>query len=197
MKNPKVTGVVLAGGKSSRMGTDKGLLVVDGKRIVERAIEAMKAEVDDIIIISNGNNYDYLGYKVYEDIEKNCGPMGGIFTALSYSATDRNFVVSCDMPFLSRELVGFIIENSEDCEIAIPQNGDKLEPLCAVYNKSCLEQFEVLLERKELKLQASLQYFKVKLIPIPENIFGKDCFENVNTVIEYETLNLKKYGHID
>lgn len=197
MKKDKVTGVVLAGGKNSRMGADKGLLIVNGKRIVERAIEAMKAAVDEIIIISNGNNYDYLGYKVYNDIVKNCGPMGGIFTALTYSKTDKNFVVSCDMPFINKELVGFIVENSDGCEIAIPQHGEKLEPLCAVYDKSCKKGFEVLLQRKELKLQDALRHFKVKQIPVPENISAGKCFENINTPAEYETLKLKKDGYAD
>lgn len=195
MKNFEVTGVVLAGGKNSRMGLDKGLLVVQGKKIIERTIEAMKAEVDEIIIISNGNNYEYLGYKVYKDIVKNCGPMGGIFTALSYSKTEKNFVVSCDMPFLSKELVSFIIENSDDFEISIPQHGEKLEPLCAVYNKSCRERFEVFLQRKELKLHDALRHFKVKQISVPETISARNCFENINTPTEYETLKLTKDGY--
>ncbi|MGB3345597.1 MAG: molybdenum cofactor guanylyltransferase [Aequorivita sp.] len=195
MKKSKVTGVILAGGKNSRMGTDKGLLLVDGKRIVERAIEAMRAEVDDIIIISNGSNYDNLGYKVYRDIIENCGPMGGILTALSCSSTDKNFVVSCDMPFLSKELVGFIIENSDDCEIAIPKHGEKLEPLCAVYDKSCRKGFEELLQRKELKLLDALLHFRVKQIPVPENFSDGNCFHNINTLTEYETLKLKKNEH--
>lgn len=194
MKKSKVTGVILAGGKNSRMGADKGLLMVNGKRIVERAIEAMKAEVDEIFIISNGNNYDYLGYKVYSDIIKDSGPMGGIFTALSYTETDKNFVVSCDMPFISKELVGFIVENSEGCEIAIPKHGEKLEPLCAVYDRSCRDGFEALLQRKELKLLDALRYFKVKHIPILEGFSIENCFENINTPTEYETLKMKKDG---
>lgn len=190
-----MTGVILAGGKNSRMGADKGLLLVNGEKIVERAIEAMKAAVDEIMIISNGNNYDYLGYKVYTDIIKDCGPMSGIYTALTYSKTEKNFVVSCDLPFLNRELVGFIVENSDSCEIAIPKHGEKLEPLCAVYDKSCREGFEVLLQRKELKLQNALRHFKVKQIPVPENISAGSCFENINTPAEYELLKLKKDGY--
>ena len=195
MNRPKVTGVILAGGKNSRMGTDKGLLRVQGKRIVERIIEAMESAVDEIIIISNGNNYDYLGYKVYRDLVKDCGPMGGIFTALSCSSNPKNFVVSCDMPFVNKELVNFIIENSDDCQIAIPLNGKMLEPLCAVYDTSCVEQFEVLLKHKEWKMQDSLAHFNVKQIPIPENTFTANCFENINTPAEYETLKLEKDGY--
>lgn len=174
------------------MGTDKGLLMVNGKRIVERIIEAIKPVVDEIIIISNGNNYNYLGYKVYSDLVKDCGPMGGIYTALSYSDHPKNFVVSCDMPFLSEGLVHFMIENFKDCEIAIPHHGEMLEPLCAVYHKSCKEQFGALLKSKEWKLQDALKHFKVKQIPIPENIFTKRCFDNINTPTEYEAIKLKR-----
>lgn len=197
MNRQGITGVILAGGKNSRMGTDKGLLKVEGKRIVERIIMALESEVDEIIIISNGNNYDYLGYKIYDDLIKDCGPMGGIYTALSHSSAPKSFVVSCDMPFVSKELVNFIIENSDDCEIAIPLNGKMLEPLCAVYDTSCKEQFEVLLKRKEWKMQDSLDHFKVKRIQIPENIFAENCFENINTPAEYETLKLEKDGYSD
>ena len=192
MNLPMVTGVILAGGKNSRMGTDKGLLMVQGERIVERIIKAIKPAVDEIIIISNGTNYDYLGYKIYSDLIKDSGPMGGIYTALSLSDTKKNFVVSCDMPFISMELVNFIIKNAADCQIAIPKHDDRLEPICAVYDKSCVEQFSVLLKAKDLKLHDSLSYFKVKQIHVPENIFDATCFENINTPAEYETLKLKK-----
>lgn len=192
MNRHQITGVILAGGKNSRMGTDKGLLAVNGQRIVERMIGVMKSLVDEIIIISNSTNYDYLGYKIYPDLIKDCGPMGGIYTALSCSDTPKNFVVSCDMPFVSPELVRFIIENSNDCEIAIPQHGGMLEPLCAVYDKSCKEQFGVLLQSKELRMQDALRHFKVKQIPIPGNVFAENCFENINTPAEYDALKLKK-----
>ena len=127
--NNKITGVILAGGENSRMGTDKGLLPVDGENIVERIIAAMKSSVQEIIIITNGNNYDYLGYKVYNDLIKNCGPMGGIYTGLSFSKTDKNFVVSCDMPFVSKELVQFMVEGASNCQIAIPLHNGKVNIL--------------------------------------------------------------------
>ena len=73
--NKKLTGFILAGGKSSRMGTDKGLLPVDGEAMVQKIALAMNPVVDKIIIISNGNNYNYLGHKVYEDLIKDCGPL--------------------------------------------------------------------------------------------------------------------------
>ncbi len=195
MTGKKVTGVILAGGKNSRMGADKGLLVVNGKPIVERIVLALKNQVDDILIISNGNNYDYLGYKVYSDLIADCGPMGGIFTALSYSVTDWNLVVACDMPLVNPKLFALIIKNSVGCDIAIPKYGEKLQPLCALYHRSCRGNFERLLRHNELKLLDALPHFRVKKIPVPQIGFGKNCFGNINTPTEYETLKLKKNGH--
>ena len=184
----EITGVILAGGKNSRMGTDKGLLQVDGKIIVERIVEALKPVVDDLLIITNGKNYDYLGYKTYNDLVKDCGPMGGIFTALLHSNTEKNFVVSCDMPFLSTELIQFIADNATGCEIAVPRHGEMLEPLCAVYTKKCCNKFETLLKNKNRKLHDALKQFNVKEVQIPENIFSTDCFANINTPNEYEKI---------
>lgn len=174
------------------MGTDKGLLPVDGKNIVERAIDAMKPFVQEIIIITNGNKYDYLGYKIYNDVIKKCGPMGGIYTALSYSKTKKNFMVSCDMPFISKELVQFMIKNAIDCEIAIPLHNGKLEPLCSVYDKYCTSKLEELLKENKWKLLDMLKHFKTRQISIPENIIEGDCFANINTPAEYESVKWNK-----
>ena len=100
-----ITGVILAGGKSSRMGTDKGVLELNGKKIIEHIIYSIKPVVDEIIIISNSNNYDYLGFKVYSDIIKERGPLAGIHTALTHTTTERNLIVSCDIPFINSELL--------------------------------------------------------------------------------------------
>lgn len=187
-----ITGVILAGGKNSRMGTDKGLLVVDGKRIVERIAEVLKPFVDEIIIITNGNNYDYLGYSTFKDIIKDCGPMGGIHTALTFSKTSKNFIVSCDMPFITNDLVQYIIENVGESEISVPLHQEQLEPLCAVYDKKCILKLEDLLKNKEWKLQDALKHFIVKQILIPETILKHNCFANINTPLEYEKLKSSK-----
>ncbi len=190
-----ITGIILAGGKNSRMGTDKGLLLIDGKRMVERIASVLKPLVDEIIIITNGHNYDYLGYHTYKDLFRDCGPMGGIYTALQVSKTERNFIVSCDMPFLTEELVQFIIKNSVDTEIALPLHHEKLEPLCAVYDKCCLLKLEELLKSKEWGLQAALKHFTVKQISIPDTLLKENYFTNINTPAEYENQKLNKHEY--
>lgn len=189
MNKEKITGVILAGGKNSRMGTAKGLLVVGGKTIIERIIEVMKPIVDEIMIIANENNYDYLGYKVYSDIIKDCGPMGGIHTALSFSKTKKNLIVSCDMPFLTSDTLKFIVENSNDCEIAIPEHNGKTEPLCAVYTNFCRNIFSQFLGRYEWKLKDTLKHFNVKRICFQNGFESGKVFANINTKEEYQNLN--------
>ncbi len=184
--NTSITGAILAGGKSSRMGTDKGLLLINEKNMVERIAELLKPFVSELIIISNGHNYDYLGYKIYHDLIKDCGPMGGMYTALAKSKTEKNFIISCDMPFVSPEIIESIIKNSDNCQVAIPLHAEGVEPLCGVYDKSCISKFEELLENKKWKLKDALKHFALKQIPMKETIFVSHCFTNINTPAEYE-----------
>jgi molybdopterin-guanine dinucleotide biosynthesis protein A len=191
MNIEKITGVILAGGKNSRMGSDKGLLDVGGKKIIERIIEELKQAVEEIIIISNGDKYDYLGYKIYSDIIKDCGPMGGIHTALTYSITERNLIISCDMPFVSKNILKAIIEYSDKCEIAIPEHDNgTMEPLCAIYSKSCIGKFEKLLKKGEFKLKNSLKYFIVNKINFTQKKLSGNEFLNINTPEEYQTIHV-------
>lgn len=179
------TGVILAGGKNSRMGRDKGLLQVGGKSIIERQIEVLEPLVKDLIIIHNGENYTQLQYPIYRDIIPDTGPMGGIYTALTVSQTPKNLILSCDMPLISTELVQLILDKAEDCDIAIPRHDDKLEPLCAIYDQSCVNKFKELLDQKALKLMDALKFFRVKEISIPHEILETNPFTNVNTPEDY------------
>jgi len=189
MNAEKITGVILAGGKNSRMGTDKGLLVVRGKKIIDRILDTLKPNVNDIIIISNGNNYSNLGYKVYADIIKDCGPLGGIHTALTFSRTKKNLVISCDMPFLNEKILKFIIADSDDCDVALPVHDNRTEPLCAVYDSICTDKFSELLSKNQLKMQDALKEFKVKKININKTDFDSNCFTNINTKEELVKIN--------
>jgi molybdenum cofactor guanylyltransferase len=190
-----ITGIILAGGKNSRMGSDKGLLQVGGKSIIERQIGVLQPLVKNIIIIHNEDNYAHLGYQIYKDIIPDSGPMGGIYTALMVSQTAKIFVLSCDMPFISPELIKLIIENAEHCEIAIPRHGEKLEPLCAVYDQSCLETFKELLDQKTLKMMDALKFFKVKELTVPQEILETQPFTNINTPEDYLKITLPHSSH--
>ena len=195
MIGQKITGVILAGGKNSRMGTDKGLLEVEGRRIIDRIISSLQPEVDQIIIISNGDNYEYLGYEVYSDIVKDCGPMGGIYTALSMSPSEKNIILSCDMPFITKEAIQYILEDSDDCDIVIPECYGNFEPLCAMYAKTCRNTFHQLLARGEWKLKDALKYFQIKKVECNDLLNADIVFSNINTRKEYQNITENIYEH--
>lgn len=196
MNHSEITGVILAGGKNSRMGSDKGMLEVEGKKIVERIVEVVRPFVQEVIIISNGTNYDNFGYAVYKDIIKDAGPMGGIHTALQNSKTDKILVVSCDMPFISKEVILPLITMANAAEVILPEHGDgHTEPLCAVYSKSCFIKFAELLSSGEWKMKNAMKHFDVRKIAFPENESTRHNFLNINTPSEYLSVTQMKHEH--
>lgn len=185
-KKLKITCAILAGGKSSRMGTEKGLIEIDGLRMIEKVINAVKPIAHEIIIIANNNNYDYLGYKVYSDLIKESGPIAGIYTALNYSETEKNLIISCDIPFINTQLLSYILENSGGCEIAVPVHEGRTEPLCAIYTKASAAKFKDLILQKTLKMHNVLNHFLTKQIFISERqaFYNSNLFTNINTPTE-------------
>lgn len=186
----KITAILLAGGKSSRMGTDKGIVEVNGVKMIESIILAVKPVVNEIIIIANNDHYDYLGYSVYNDLIKESGPLAGIYTGLFYSNTETNLVISCDVPFVNEGLLSYIVDNAGQCEVAVPVHNGKTEPLCAVYSKKCLDSFKNLITNKELKMHNVLNYFLTKQIFISEKLsfYNSKLFTNVNSLNELSKL---------
>lgn len=186
MKKKNITAVLLAGGKSSRMGTDKGILEINGIKMIESIILAVKPIVDEIIIIANNDHYDYLGYAVHKDLIKEAGPLAGIYTGLSYSNTEKNLVISCDIPFVNSGLLSYIIDNAGNCEVAVPVHNGVTEPLCAIYSKKCVNTFKKLILDNELKMHNVLNYFLTKQIFISTNqsFYNSKLFTNINTLDE-------------
>lgn len=181
MKN--VTGIILAGGKSSRMGSDKGMLDLSGKKFIEHIITAIKPKVDQVIIIANNDNYNAYGYPVYKDLITERGPIGGIYTGLTYSTTEKNIVVSCDIPFITSSLVQHIIEHSAGADIAVPIYKGNIEPLCSVYNKSITEEIGKLINKGELKMLKVIQHLMTREVVINETLkfYTDDLLLNINT----------------
>jgi len=178
---------ILAGGKSSRMGTDKGLMLLNHKLMVEHVIDALKPVVNEIFIVSNNPEYETLGFTVICDLIKDIGPAGGIFTALSHTNSEKIFIVSCDMPFINSDTIKFIFNNSSQHEITIPVNNQTIEPLLGVYSKSCLFKWGKLIENGVNKLQNLVEYFTIRKIRFEQDEFLDTIhFMNVNTKNDFE-----------
>ncbi len=179
-----VTGIILAGGKSSRMGAEKGLQKLCGKPLINYAIEALSGLCNTIIISSSSEDYHSLGYKVVADVIPGIGPMGGIYSALKHSETEENLVLSCDLPFVSTKLMSFILENSEGYKVAVPWLGYKhYEPLCGFYNLSILEQISTFIENNNYKLPDLFDEISINKLIVNNKLgfYNDRLFLNVNS----------------
>lgn len=186
----KITGFILAGGKSQRMGTDKGLLLLNGKPFVSHICEAVKPIVgENVVIVCSNADYDFLGYTRIEDIVPEKGPVGGIYTALQQSKTKLNFILSVDAPLVSTELLFWMLENREDSYgMTQVQLEDKAYPLIAIYDQSLATIFEENLKKNQLRLRQLIKELKYQTLLIPKK-WG-DQVQNINTPEEYKKIQL-------
>lgn len=189
MSKQKITGIILAGGKSRRMGAEKGLLRLSGKFMIEYSINILNQVCDKIIISENSNAYDFLGYPVVADIFPNSGPMGGIYSAMKHSDTELNLVLSCDMPFITKEMLCFLIDNISNHEVAVPWYGDqKFEPMCAVYHQKVIPVFEKFIQSNNFKIPDAFKQVKTNKIQMSDDleVYNPQLFENINSKIELQ-----------
>ena len=166
-KNPRLTAIILAGGKSSRIGSDqdKSILKLNGKRLIDIVISKLKHIVGDNIIIV-GPPEKYPSYKqVVPDLFNQRGLLVGLYSGLKASASRYNLVVGCDMPFLELELLQYMRDKIDSNDIIIPRYAKSyVEPLCAIYSKACLEIMKRNIEAGILSIRRIFPYLKVKYI---------------------------------
>lgn len=184
------TAYILAGGKSQRMGTDKGLLPLGGKPFVSHIYEAVKPIVgENIVIVSSNADYDFLGYTRIEDIVQDKGPVGGIYTALQHSKTKLNFILSVDAPLVSTELLLWILENQDGSyQMTQVQLQDKAYPLIGIYDRSLVSIFDENTKKDRLRLRQVIKEIKHQTLLIPEK--WSDQVQNINTPEEYQKIRL-------
>lgn len=184
-----MTAIILAGGKSSRMGFDKAFLKIDGIPLIKRQIKLLKDIFGKIIIVTNNpHRYRRKGIKVVRDIIPDKGPLGGIYSGLMASTSFHNFVVACDMPFMNKALVRYMVKKKGDYDVIVPKIDGRFHPLFAVYSKKCIPAIEILL--KQGKLRISNLFPKVKPLFLlkreaerfDEHLFS---FTNINTKKDY------------
>jgi molybdopterin-guanine dinucleotide biosynthesis protein A len=180
----EVTGIILAGGKSSRMGTDKGLQQLCGKPLIYYSIKVLSEICSTIIISTSSDAYRSFGFKTVADEIPGIGPMGGICSALKQSKTEKNLVLSCDLPFVSGELLSYIIENSEGFQVAVPWQGNQhYEPLCGFYNLSILDQINTFIQNSNYKLPDLFEKISMNRLIINDKLefYSENLFLNVNS----------------
>ena len=182
-----VTGILLAGGKSRRMGVDKKSLPVGIHTLFERGLNTLRSifSVVHIVIAQDSPPLQAPG-EVFRDILPGCGSLGGIFTGLIRSTTPYVFVAACDMPFLNPSVIRFLVERKAEVDAVMVRTESGLQTTHAVYGKGCLPMIEGMLERGQLRIQHLITHplIKVRLIDRTE-IDAIDplalSFVNVNT----------------
>jgi len=186
----KVTGVVQAGGKSTRMGgRPKALIQLGGRSIVERVVAALTPVVDDVLVVTNTPElYAFLGLPMVADVYPDHGSLGGIYSGLS-AAGEIAFTVACDMPFLHPEVVRLVVARAGEGDVVIPRVGEQYETMHAAYGKACLPHIEERLRAGRLRIVGFFDRVRVVEIGEAEIARFRDpavAFMNVNTPDELE-----------
>ena len=182
MSSP-ATAIIMAGGKSSRMGQDKSMLPINGVPAIKHVLDQLAPYFDEILISSNNRaEHSFDGVKVVADEAMGAGPLVGIASALRISQNEINFVVACDIPEVDIATTGRLISESDGFDAVIPQTGaSRYEPLFAVYKKSVLVEVDKAIASKKFRVIDALENCKVNYIDL-----GGDLeFRNLNTMNDY------------
>ncbi|MGB5934197.1 MAG: molybdenum cofactor guanylyltransferase [Anaerolineae bacterium] len=152
MSSP-ISSILLAGGKSSRLGTDKARIKLGGRlAMVQSAAEKLLTVSDEVIVVTGGRRYGHLKVKWVTDVYPGAGPLGGLYSGLLAAKSSHALVVACDMPFLNLALLRYMISLPRDYDVLIPNLCHELEPLHAVYSRNCLHPIERLLKAGHFKI---------------------------------------------
>jgi molybdopterin-guanine dinucleotide biosynthesis protein A len=184
------TGIVLAGGESRRMGTDKAFLKIAGLPMIEHVLRALRTVAGRIIIVTNSPEaYASYDAEVTTDAGDKRGSLIGLYSGLLRSRDEYNVIVACDMPFLNPGLLAYMTSLAEGFDVILPKIGEFVEPLHAVYNRNLLPVIEDHIRRDQRKIRDILNGKRVRYVT--EQEIGRfdpmrRSFINLNTRREYE-----------
>jgi molybdopterin-guanine dinucleotide biosynthesis protein A len=186
----QVTGVILAGGKSRRMGRDKAFLPFGKGMLVERVIEVIQQVTADVILITNTpEQYQRFGLPMFSDVIPDAGSLGGIYSGLVSAKAPSSLCLACDMPFVKADFLRFLGDMAAEADVVIPRNAEDFQPLCAVYSQACREPIRQRIAAGRLKITGFFDQVRVRVIDgdllaryDPHDVM----FFNANTPEEYE-----------
>ncbi|HOC58554.1 MAG: molybdenum cofactor guanylyltransferase [Syntrophaceae bacterium] len=180
------SGILLSGGRNSRMGMNKAFLEIDGIRLIDKILTIYRACFSDIIIVTNDplSYLEFIDTTVVTDIYKGKGPLCGIYTGLFYASHPYAFVSACDMPHFNKDFVNYLISQKDNHDIIVPETHEGYQPLHAVYSRRCLPSMKRLLDLDKLKIIGFYRDMRVLAIHEekirPYNPDGR-LFQNLNT----------------
>lgn len=188
----EVTGVLLAGGKSRRMGEDKRHLVVGEQTLLERGLAVLQASFREIlVVIAQDSPPLNIDARVVRDLVADCGSLGGLYTGLTQATTPYIFVVACDMPFLNQTVIAQFTSQRATADIVMAKLDARLHPMHALYSKRCVPALEAMIQARQLKIQEIVSQSSLRVRYVTEgDLLTIDpsgrSFYNVNTVADLE-----------
>ncbi|MEK7822231.1 MAG: molybdenum cofactor guanylyltransferase [Planctomycetota bacterium] len=188
----KMSAVILAGGKSSRMGQDKAFLKIGNRTIVEYQLQRLSPLFEELLLSTNlPEKFAHLGLETVQDFIPDRGPLVGIYSSLLKARYSHLFAIACDMPFISPGLITYMKEDCKDYDVTVPETERGLEPLHAIYSKTCLPVMKGYVDKKDGKGRVIEFFPEVKVrVVTKEEISripgGNEAFLNFNTMEEYQ-----------
>jgi molybdopterin-guanine dinucleotide biosynthesis protein A len=196
LKN-RITGIILSGGKSIRMGENKAFIEIEGMPIIKRIHSLFERIFEEVIIVTNEEElYRNFNAKIYNDLFKNGGVIGGLYTGLFFSMLPYSFCVASDMPLLKESVIEYLVRNVEDYDVVVPRTKDGLQPLHAIYSKQCLEPIKIIIDQKKHRIIDLYKMVRTKIIDEFEFISldpERESFVNINTPEELLQIKQGKY----
>ncbi len=188
MKKMKINTYILCGGKSSRMKTEKGLVDFCGKSFIQYILEGVSLLSENIFLVTSNTDYKKFGYELVKDIYPGKGPLGGIYTALKHTSTEKNLILSCDIPLINQEIIEKLITKSAQkyAEISYLADAENNFPLIGIYEKHLMRALEFNLQHNELRVQQFIRSRYARKI----NVAAEEAkfLKNINTQAELASL---------
>ena len=179
-----MTGIILAGGKNSRISMSKAHIKMGKHTIIEKTAKLFCDIFDEVIVITNKpDDYMNLGVKLASDIIPGKGPLGGIYSGLKLSSNHYNFIVACDMPFIEPSIIQYLQRYSKNdlFDVIVPEYNGFIEPLFAIYSRNCIE--PIVKNLKDIQLKIRCFFTQVRIKEVSYNRFNavEKSFFNINT----------------
>jgi len=163
-----VTGIVLAGGNSSRLGQNKAFIDVGGLPLVERVVHQLRKVVDEVLLVTDRpHEFSFLGLPATTDLYPGVGVLGGLHAGLSVARSDYVLAVGCDMPFLRPDLLRYLLSLRTDADVVMPRIDGYHEPLHAVYSRACLPNLERTIQAKRRRILHALDDLRIRYVERP------------------------------
>jgi len=198
-----ITAIILSGGKSSRMGTNKSLLKIGDKTVIERMRDLLQSMFKEVILITNEpDDYNFLGVPTYIDVFRHRGPLAGIHSGLKHSKTDINFIISCDLPLMTKEMINYLIEYKTDKIITVARADGFIQQLAGKYSRECLSPAEKILQevvnnenrdvvqkKRKCNVLSLIDLVGAEIISAESlPFYNEDLYFNMNKTEDYELL---------